>query len=146
MDKQKIFNRVAKHLLKQGRKSINPYLVNDTSQAFLGSDCAYRTYDPNTRKVLKCAIGCLIPFQAYTPEIEGKSVSSDAVANILADLGIAGHMSDGYYGVYDFLCQLQSVHDGASDGDGFLPDVIRGLLCVADEHCLDASVLKEHVE
>jgi len=54
---QKIFNKVATHLLKQNAKSI--------SIMFVGEQCMYRG-----RNGLKCAAGCLVPDDEYDPEQE----------------------------------------------------------------------------
>jgi hypothetical protein len=56
MTKQQLFDTVATHLLTQRRRS--------TRKSF----CAYRGRDG-----LRCAIGCLIPDERYTPNLEGKS-------------------------------------------------------------------------
>ena len=57
MKKQEVFNKVAAHLLAQGKPALK------------GEDCVYRSKDG-----LKCAIGCLIPDENYTPEMERKSI------------------------------------------------------------------------
>lgn len=54
---QKIFNKVAKHLLTQMEVSGIP------------DSCLYR--DPNG---LKCAVGCLIPDGEYKAEFENKAI------------------------------------------------------------------------
>jgi hypothetical protein len=53
---QQVFNRVAAHLLKQGRAAIN----NDGL-------CRYRALDGE-----QCAFGCIIPDELYDPIIEGR--------------------------------------------------------------------------
>ena len=57
MTKQQIFNKVARHLLKQNE------------QAMVGTMCQYRA--PGG---LKCAIGALIPDAKYKQEFEGSVV------------------------------------------------------------------------
>lgn len=54
-EKQKIFNKVYRHLIKQNKQSI----------AADGGACLYR--GPNG---LRCAIGCLITNEEYTPNME----------------------------------------------------------------------------
>lgn len=54
--KQQVFNQIAKHLLTQGKKSID------------GMDCRYRN-----REGLKCAAGCLIADDEYSEKFEGGS-------------------------------------------------------------------------
>ena len=57
--KQQIFNIVVKHLRKQGKPALNTpdHLPR----------CLYRSPDG-----LKCAAGCLIPDDKYTPSLEGR--------------------------------------------------------------------------
>jgi hypothetical protein len=65
MDKQKIFKKVAIHLLTQGKKSQRKLRFHRNTV------CAYRGYNN-----LKCAIGCLIPDKLYSSDLEGCSVRS----------------------------------------------------------------------
>lgn len=61
MNNQEAFNIAARHLLKQGRRSvIEPQL-----------SCAYRGADG-----LKCAVGALIPDELYEPRFEGIGVGT----------------------------------------------------------------------
>jgi hypothetical protein len=60
MNPQRTFDRVAKHLLKQGCKSHHPM-----------KGCLYR----GPRKTM-CAIGCLITDREYDKKMENKCVSS----------------------------------------------------------------------
>lgn len=62
-DEQLVFDTVAEHLLKQGKQSLGD--ITDVNA------CMYRNNEG-----LKCAAGCLIPDDQYTPDIEGKSWSS----------------------------------------------------------------------
>lgn len=57
-----IFRRVREHLLAQGRRAVSP----------TGYGCRYRVLDGDT--VLRCAVGCLIPEEAYDPAVEGVGV------------------------------------------------------------------------
>jgi hypothetical protein len=59
MTGQQVFNKVAKHLMKQN------------AQAIVGATCKYRGDEGMT-----CAIGCLIPNAKYRPEFEGEAVWS----------------------------------------------------------------------
>ena len=88
MTKQEIFDRVARHLLTQKKHA----MIDDT--------CAYRTPDG-----LKCAIGCLIPDELYTPKIEGFSVDDGPVIEVLERTGLSCD---------EFLYELQTIHDGAA--------------------------------
>ena len=89
MNKQEIFDTVVNHLRTQGRKSIdnNGY-------------CKYRS-----AQGLKCAIGCLIPDDQYSPIMENKSPS--AVSRKLTD----NALSDVFYENRDLLSSLQAIHD-----------------------------------
>ena len=88
MTEQEIFDRVARHLLTQKMHS----MMDDT--------CVYLAPDG-----LKCAIGCLIPFEMYTPDLEGLSVSDGPVIYVMQNLGIS---------CIAFLLDLQRVHDDHS--------------------------------
>jgi len=91
MDKQKVFNKVKKHLLTQKKQSFDL----DNNQ------CLYR--GPNNTK---CAIGCLIPNRLYREAIEGSGVYGTKVKKILRK--VFGKLSD-----EDtfFLTSLQEIHD-----------------------------------
>jgi hypothetical protein len=64
---QVVFDKVAAHLLSQGEKSLRP-----------GVGCAYKTDDG-----LKCAVGCLIEPQHYKVSIEGESIVSPKVQDVV---------------------------------------------------------------
>jgi hypothetical protein len=84
-----LFNKVAKHLLKQNAKSISGP----------DGDCLY--HGPNK---LRCAVGCLIPFSFDTSDIEGMDVAS-----------LSAHCDMEQFGVtddnIDLLNPLQNIHD-----------------------------------
>lgn len=83
---QKIFNKVAKHLLKQNAKSAVIVLGE--------SKCAYRGYNG-----LKCAAGRLVSDKEYDPEQENKA-------------WYATKWSDKYTNdENDLILNLQHVHD-----------------------------------
>lgn len=63
MTNQTAFNRVVRHLRKQGEKSIAN--INHVDK------CRYRG-----PRGLKCAIGCLIPDKEYRPSLEGLVASA----------------------------------------------------------------------
>lgn len=56
MTNQEIFDTVAVHLLTQNKRA---------TKANCSTTCQYRTSEG-----LKCAVGCLIPDEKYTPEME----------------------------------------------------------------------------
>lgn len=109
MNRQQIYDRVKRHLLKQGVKSgVQPYYEpeDDCDDYKPEFECKYRMTDENGR-VLKCAIGCLIPLRNYDPAFEGDNAQSDKVRGAIPpSLGIA-------YEDADFLNALQTVHDGS---------------------------------
>lgn len=116
MSLQRIFNEVARHLLKQGRK------------ATLGSGygCAYLASDG-----CKCAVGCLIPPENYDPSIERLPVD-DSV--ILSRLPGWVRETDNAQGL---LVDLQRVHDISEPHEW-----LWRLRQTADDWRLDSSVLE----
>lgn len=104
MNKKEIFYKVAKHLMKQGRRSKK------------GTECVYLASDG-----AKCAVGCLIPRKLYTPAIEGCGILHDGVVLILEKLGIKKYQK--------FLGELQRLHD-----DEMVQDWPMRLTEIAKEH------------
>ncbi len=115
MDAQQIFDRVARHLAKQGRQSMTS----------LGGDkiCAYRG-----RAGLKCAAGVLIRDREYQRRMEGNNVR-DLDADDLLPKRLRPHL--------DLLMDLQAAHDDADSGDS----VRQILQHVAARHRLKAPIL-----
>lgn len=103
---QEIFDKVVHHLLTQKQRSV---LLE--TRASLEYSCAYRGSGG-----LKCAIGCLIKDEFYSPELEGKGVGSSIISSALmnsgVDLGKPGS-ADGAY-LMRLLTELQTIHDHAS--------------------------------
>jgi hypothetical protein len=62
-DPQKVFDTVAQHLIAQGKKSMT---------RIPGSSVRGRAY--RGENGTKCAVGCLIPDEAYDPSIENKGI------------------------------------------------------------------------
>lgn len=125
---QTIFDTVAAHLLKQGRRSKN--IVYDVSgRAALA--CAYRGIDQTS-----CAVGCLIDDKAYDSAFENRTAVDYRVR---AALAASIHRRWPEYAAEDvplgLITQLQAVHDGAaedwSEGSGFRGDMIATLRAVA---------------
>ena len=86
---QEIFDIVAVHLLTQNKRAV----------AVNGSSCMYRT-----ETGLKCAIGCLIPDEKYSPAFEGSSISL---------LGAKALLPEKYKDTpLIYLISLQRLHDG----------------------------------
>ena len=84
---QEIFDKVAAHLLKQGR----PAREEDC--------CRYRTTDG-----LSCAVGCLIPDELYSPSFEGSNASK-----VIRELYARGRAD--WREHRDLLKELQWAHD-----------------------------------
>lgn len=91
MTNQELFDKVARHLLIQNAKSIG---WGDEDYA---TDCMYRS--PSG---LKCAIGCLIPDEKYSEELEGYGVNQKQVSEAAGLNGENEHLAK----------HLQFVHDG----------------------------------
>lgn len=90
MNNQEIFDTVAHHLLTQGEQSLGGTV----------DGCAYRGDDGR-----KCAVGCLIPDELYSPHMEGKTIMGEEVYTVLQELGLM----DGNKG--KLLGDLQFLHD-----------------------------------
>lgn len=126
LTKQKIFDRVARHLLTQNKK------------AWRGNVCSYRDTDG-----LTCAVGCLIPPERYEARFEGLDISrpdgldsrGEARAALYAALHAAGVDAKRSERL---LRHLQSVHD-----DYNVEEWPEDLARVACAHGLSAAVLDE---
>jgi len=94
MTRQETFNRVAKHLLTQGKRSLAVY---PGSEDYGQKDCAYRGEGG-----LSCAVGCLIPDERYRRSWEGQGVENEDIKGLLC--GELGHD-------LRLLQDLQGVHD-----------------------------------
>lgn len=128
---QKTFDTVYIHLLKQGKKAERK---TPDGKPFA---CQYLADDG-----LKCAVGCLIPEENYTPKIEGLSVHSlfftsihdpdhkehNLLTNILCkSLGVPYLTKNDI----QFLADLQNIHDQRDPE--FWPSELKRL---ADKHTL----------
>lgn len=91
MKLQEIYDRVAEHLLTQQKRSIGE----------LGA-CVYRSPEG-----LKCAVGCLISDEAYSPKIEGTYVREQSVQEALRESGVKPLTEQ----VVFLLEGLQACHD-----------------------------------
>lgn len=63
MNKQEIFDTVARHLATQGHRA--------AVRTELGDRCRYRLHNGD-----RCAIGCLIPDEEYITDLEGGGVAA----------------------------------------------------------------------
>ena len=95
---QDVLTRAGRHLLTQGKQALIPTTLS----------CRYRALQPDG-SILKCAIGGLMPDEAYTTQFEGYSpLSGHGVGlKICAAIGV-NNPSDA---MRDFLRRLQMVHD-----------------------------------
>lgn len=92
---QQVFDQVATHLLTQNKKSMNPGDV---------TACLYRSTEG-----LKCAAGCLIGDDEYTPEMDkGGVVGSIKVGTGWGRLIERGLVPDVHA---ELITSLQSLHD-----------------------------------
>lgn len=90
MNRQEIFDKVAKHLLTQNARSED------------GESCLYRSEDG-----LMCAVGCLIKDEHYSVALENQSVSHESVNHAL---NLSGVETDSV--TTEMLEDLQTLHDG----------------------------------
>lgn len=112
MTPQAIFDKVAKHLLKQGCKSMD------------GDVCRYR------HGKLRCAAGVLIPAKLYSASrMEGASVS----APLLFD-----GMPEWWRENISLIRELQIIHDNAPES-GFREYVTRRLRGLASDWGLNSN-------
>lgn len=93
LTKQKVYDKVARHLLTQNEKAVLEENM-----------CRYRTPDGR-----KCAVGCLIPDDVYHDSIEG-----DTVRRLLCsarDISTVLRQNLSYEVHGELLSALQTLHD-----------------------------------
>ena len=90
MTLQEVFDKAAKHLLTQGKRSVDSE-----------GGCLYRGTDGSM-----CAVGCLISDEAYSAELEGLTVDVVCVREALHKSGVP--MDNAALNLLQFL---QGVHD-----------------------------------
>jgi len=104
MTDKELFLQIKTHLLTQGKQCIATYKDSLTDREV--TSCAYRSPEG-----LKCAVGCIIKDEYYTPELEGRNVLSitvkDAVVRSLGLEFLPNH-------THEMLSSLQDLHDIAS--------------------------------
>ena len=100
---QEVFDKTVNHLRKQGRKA-----MDDEGR------CKYRTWDN-----LRCAVGCHIPDEYYSPALEGTSIytADDNWEFLMEALGFSEDE-------FKLLSDLQKTHDNESVGN-WEPDFKR---------------------
>lgn len=121
MEAQEIFDTVALHLLKQGRRTTNPDIPEM---------CVYRGANGT-----KCAVGVLIPDEAYDSMMEGRTV-----------VGLLSHpefkIPRWMWNNETLLIELQNVHDVEHNWKGSTT-MKAALSKVAKESSLTSEVLEE---
>lgn len=107
MNKQEIFDKVATHLLTQGKQSrLNP---EDTRGI-----CAYRSKDGS-----KCAAGCLIPDDVYDPRMEGNLITT-LIGGVWLGDELLNFDLPSFFGKHaGFIRSLQMTHDAFMPPDWF---------------------------
>jgi hypothetical protein len=125
-NKQEIFDTTTRALLAQGRPSFNP----------AEGTCLYRGPDGT-----KCAIGHLIPDDAYHPDMENLRAWADRVMEAAGFDGPTGAQSAAGM----FLAELQSAHDepARTDFNNWLKPWKAKLRRVAALYHLDTKVLDD---
>lgn len=112
---QEVFDRVARHLLKQ------------RSRSYHKGGCAYRG-----KAGKMCAVGCLIADEHYRPSLEGRNLQSELVQAALKDSGINVTENMKF-----MLEDLQACHD--YNEVSTWPQVLRR---IAGHYKLNTEVLK----
>jgi hypothetical protein len=126
MNRQEVFDTVVRHLFKQGKRAYR----KSTQTSPVG--CMYRADDG-----LKCAVGCLIPDDVYTPDMEWKTAGqlisehADVLPSWMQLRPIA-----------TLLSELQSVHDLRYNWT-HASHMTSALAEVAKNHLLSDAVLAE---
>lgn len=121
---QETFEKVARHLFEQGVRAADGVGVE--------AACVYRG-----KNGTKCAVGCLIPDEMYSPYFEGSTVFAllhgHACQKLPEDWEYREHE--------DLLSSLQMVHDAAGNWESTL--AMRGnLKDVGKMHGLDTAFLE----
>jgi len=89
--RREVFEKVKKHLLKQGQPALNR-----------DGECVYRSDEG-----LMCAVGCLIPKRLYKASLENQSIICPAVLEALKKAGVPTNAT-----MVSMLVSLQTLHDG----------------------------------
>lgn len=131
--KQETFDTVCEFLINQGRGAV----------AADGS-CAYRGEGGS-----KCAVGCLIPDDAYNPAWEGNGVLYKRTLEFhngkyeSPAIQLTRYMDSLGHDV-DLLAALQGAHDGAADIPAhFIDEFARLATDAAEDHKLSTKRLDE---
>ena len=119
MTRQEIFDKVVAHFAVQ------------KARAYGDNTCWYRTPDGK-----KCAVGALIPDEAYNPDCEADPVSTLFIhyPDMMQASGLRSEDQD-------LLSDLQVAHDCTATGDNFLVDLSLPMRAIARKYGLDDSSL-----
>lgn len=98
MNAQEIFDTVVRHLKTQGKQS-------RTSSG----TCVYRKFEADG-SVLKCAVGCLIPDDVYTPEMDGDGWEIGKLVEAICD-EFEDILPKYFQQNVKLFSELQKVHD-----------------------------------
>lgn len=124
MTNQEVFDTVVRHLKVQGKRS-GVYKANPPwPEKFY---CLYR--GPNNTS---CAVGCLIPDDMYSPDLENRPAGAAAINWILLELDISPGLASG----------LQRVHDSSMSWNSNA-NMRSALNVVAKDYKLDYSLVTE---
>jgi hypothetical protein len=108
---------------KQGTKSMGNY--TDPHDGVTRFGCVYRGANG-----CKCAVGCLIPDDKYSPDLEGHGVATTTIREVLGDYLEHGNM----------LVSLQRIHDN------YQPNMWEEqFLVLANHYSLTYTPKEEHV-
>jgi hypothetical protein len=94
-DNQQVFDTVTAHLIAQGGAAVDDKGL-----------CKYRMTDGRS-----CAVGCLIPDELYTSDMEESSTTEPGIRACLEQMYPEGYDSD-------LLCALQACHDNLLSKNG----------------------------
>ena len=120
MNQQEIFDKVATHLIAQGKQSLCYWRSTEL-------DCAYRGDDGTM-----CAAGCLIPDDEYSPAFEG--MPWDSIWKEVPSFANASFED------HDLIGSLQTVHDDEWSWNS--PETLKVALGVAaNRYGLSTQVL-----
>ena len=125
MTDQEIFDKVATHLLTQGKRA--GHLMDDGEFR-----CMYRGPEGTT-----CAIGCLIPDDLYSRNMENNNIH--ALQDKFPEIANFFEMNSNITRVF-FLNSLQRAHDNYFEDPGTLK---TRLARVAVEYGLNTDVLND---
>lgn len=125
MTEQEIFDTVTKHLSGMKKQSLRAGMFYEL--------CAYRDLEGN-----KCAVGCLITDDEYTPEMDETGDVSALCEEGLLPERLIPHI--------DLLSSLQDVHDREVNWVDNREGMVFDLKEIASEYKLDSSVVDQYFE